>query len=175
MISPRQIGVLRGMWIGASVTIGTLGFAIASPPRGLLPGKLFASAIERALAFDVWLLVCLLAHIALLARHRFVTPEDIDGGALSPGTPRAHALQGALQNTLEQTVLAIPTHLAWAALMPRDWQAAIPAAVALFVVGRVLFAWGYTRGAPARALGFALTFYPTVGLIAMLVWRVTVG
>jgi len=34
----------------------------------------------------------------------------------------------------------------------------------MFVIGRILFAVGYAGGAPARAFGFALTFYPTVFL-----------
>jgi uncharacterized membrane protein YecN with MAPEG domain len=39
----------------------------------------------------------------------------------------------------------------------------------MFFVGRLLFIRGYADGAPARALGFALTFYPTqLMLIAVL-------
>ena len=40
-----------------------------------------------------------------------------------------------------------------------------PTAGLLFVIGRIAFFAGYARGAPARALGFALTFYPTVLLL----------
>ena len=35
----------------------------------------------------------------------------------------------------------------------------------MFLLGRVLFFAGYAGGAPRRALGFALTFYPTVTLL----------
>ena len=163
------------MLLGAATTIVLLTLAIVSPPRFLLPPTLFAQSIERALAWDVFVILCLLAHIGSLACHRFLTPADIDGSGPTPGTERAQALQGLLQNTLEQVVLAVPTHLAWAALMPRNWQAAIPAAVVLFVSGRVLFWWGYMRGAPARALGFALTFYPTAAMLLLLLLRVVVG
>jgi len=38
-------------------------------------------------------------------------------------------------------------------------------AAILFVFGRILFWRGYARGAPARALGFALTFYPTLAML----------
>jgi hypothetical protein len=48
----------------------------------------------------------LMLSIGLLARHRMLTPEDIDGGGLTEGTPRAHQLQAILQNTLEQSTLA---------------------------------------------------------------------
>jgi hypothetical protein len=38
----------------------------------------------------------------------------------------------------------------------------------MFGLGRLLFLLFYARGAPARALGFTLTFYPTVGLYLFL-------
>ena len=50
---------------------------------------------------------------------------------------------------------------------PRGWQGALPAAACLFVGGRVRFARGYAHGAPHRAVGFALTFYPTQALMIM--------
>jgi hypothetical protein len=34
--------------------------------------------------------------------------------------------------------------------------------VGLFLLGRVLFIGGYRKGAGGRALGFGLTFYPTL-------------
>jgi uncharacterized membrane protein YecN with MAPEG domain len=55
--------------------------------------------------------------------------------------------------------------------MPRAFQAAVPVAAILFVIGRVLFWRGYAAGAPHRALGFALTFYPQlVMLLAIAGW-----
>jgi uncharacterized membrane protein YecN with MAPEG domain len=41
----------------------------------------------------------------------------------------------------------------------------------VFFVGRILFWRGYARGAPARALGFALTFYPSVAMILLILGR----
>ena len=55
--------------------------------------------------------------------------------------------------------------------MPQTWQAAVPAAAILFFVGRVLFWRGYAHGASARALGFALTFYPSVAMLLLVVGR----
>jgi hypothetical protein len=129
-----------------------------------------ASAGERlafALQADVFLALWLGVSIGLLARHRFFTPEDIDGGGLSRGSETANVLQATLQNTLEQTVLAVLVHLAWAALMPVSWIAAIPAAAILFLCGRMLFVRGYRGGAPSRAVGFALTFYPSVLMLVI--------
>lgn len=39
-----------------------------------------------------------------------------------------------------------------------------PAAVALFLVGQIIFVARYKGGAAARYFGFAVTFYPTAAL-----------
>lgn len=179
MLTEKQRGVLRGMLLGVVVTLLALALAIVAAPGVLLPGDNdAASAIAHALRWDILLVLWLAANIAMLARHRFFTPADIDGGGLSDGTSTARILQSILQNTLEQVVLALSVHLVWAATMPWRWQAAIPAAAMLFFLGRVLFWRGYARGAPARALGFALTFYPTVAMlvvaVAHIVWDLVV-
>lgn len=75
-------------------------------------------------------------------------------------------LQALLQNTLEQVLLAVLAHGAFAVLAPAEWLGLIPTFTVLFVVGRVLFAAGYAGGAGGRALGFALTFLPTMALCA---------
>lgn len=119
------------------------------------------------LAAALWLAVA----VARLARHRFFSDEDIDG-VLGAGTVHARILQSLVQNTLEQTVLAVVAYGAW--LLTGAPIATAWIAVACFSVGRLLFFVGYDRGAAARSLGFALTFYPTVGLLvasAIRLWR----
>jgi len=179
MLTEKQRGVLGGMVAGLGVTILGLGAAIVVRPQALLPGEDVSSAIVHALRWDVLLVVWLALNVGMLAKHRFFTPADIDGGGLSEGTSAAKVLQSILQNTLEQVVLAFSVHLIWAAAMPRTWQAAVPAAAMLFFVGRLSFWRGYAHGAPARAVGFALTFYPTVGLLVLsvgrLAWEVVAG
>jgi len=139
-------------------------------PDGLTPEDALIPRLSSALKWDLLLLASLITTIALLARHRFFTPEDIDGSALTAGTAKATLLQSIIQNTLEQTVIAFMAHVVWALTMPLVWQGVIPVAAVLFVVGRLLFGMGYASGAPARALGFALTFYPTVLMtLAMIV------
>jgi len=39
----------------------------------------------------------------------------------------------------------------------------------MFLVGRLFFFAGYANGAPSRAYGFGLTFYPTVMLLLFVV------
>ena len=80
-----------------------------------------------------------------------------------------------LQNTLQQVAVAIPVHVALAALIVSSMPL-IVALTAFFALGRVLFWVGYANGAKARALGFALTFYPSlVGLIIAMVAAVHLG
>lgn len=169
MLTDKQQGVLRGMAAGVIATLLALTVSIVAPPRAFASEPGYPAALAHALTWDVLVVVCLLVNIGLLARHRFFTPDDIDGGGLTKGTPQAQVLQSTLQNTLEQTVLAVSVHAIWAVTMPHTWQAAVPAAAILFLVGRVLFWRGYARGAPARALGFALTFYPSVAMVLLIV------
>ena len=169
MLSDKQQGVLRGMLAAVAITLVVLALAIAAPPQAFIHA--FPGSLAQALKWDTLVVACLMLCIGLLARHRFFTPEDIDGGGLTSGTAKAHVLQSGLQNTLEQAVLAISAHVAWAASMPASWQAAVPAAAVLFVLGRVLFLRGYAHGAAARAIGFALTFYPSVAMLLAILGR----
>jgi hypothetical protein len=168
-LTDKQTGVFKGMVAGLAITVASLGFAIF----GLESPVLVADAsLAHAIKWDTLVVACLAVNIALLARHRFFTPDDIDGGGLSKGTPTAQILQSTLQNTLEQTVLALAVHAVWSSVMPPTWQLAIPAASILFIVGRILFWRGYARGAPARALGFGLTFYPSLLMLLVIVFRI---
>ena len=160
-LTARQRGVARGMAIAATCTLVAIAASAAWQPAALLPGDNTVARIAFAFKWDLLPAVCLLVAIGRLARHRFFTPEDIDGGGLFSATPRAQVLQSVLQNTLEQVVLASLAYSIWAVAMPHAWLGSIPAAAVLFVVGRLLFFHGYERGASARAIGFALTFYPS--------------
>ena len=161
----KQRGVLHGIISGAAISIAVIAGAIIASPTLLSPQATAGERLAFALQADAFVALWLAISVGLLARHRFFSPDDIDGGGLSRGTETASVLQATLQNTLEQSVLAVLVHLAWASLTPVSWIAAVPAAVVLFLCGRVLFARGYRGGAPSRALGFALTFYPSVLMI----------
>ena len=157
------------MVAGAATSLVVILCAIFVGPTVLSPEATAGDRLAFALQADAFIALWLGVSIALLAKHRFFTPEDIDGGGLSRGSETANFLQATLQNTLEQSVLAVLVHLAWAVLMPVSWIAAIPAGVILFLLGRVLFLRGYRGGAPSRAVGFALTFYPTVLMLVLVV------
>jgi hypothetical protein len=172
----KQRGVLKGIIPGAAITLVVIAGAVLLWPMALSPEASSGERLAFAISIDAFIALWLGISVGLLARHRFFTPEDIDGGGLSRGSETANVLQSTLQNTLEQSVLAVLTHLAWSILMPVAWISAIPAAVLLFLCGRVLFVRGYRGGAPSRALGFALTFYPSVAMVIVVVvtsvWKV---
>jgi hypothetical protein len=168
-LTVKQRGVLKGISIGAAITVVVIVGAILAGPMVLSPEATVAERLSFALWADVFIALWLGICIAVLARHRFFTPGDIDGGGLTRGSETASVLQATLQNTLEQTVLAVLVHLTWATLMPVSWMSALPAAVVLFLVGRLLFLLGYRGGAPSRALGFALTYYPSLLMLVIVV------
>jgi hypothetical protein len=168
VLTAKQRGVRSGIITGATITLAVLVAAVLADPIQLSPETSIGGRIAFALKTDAVIALWLAVSVGVLAHHRFFTPEDIDGGGLTRGTQKAHILQATLQNTLEQTVLAVLVHAMWAITMPLTWISAIPAAAVLFLCGRVLFVRGYSGGAPSRALGFTLTFLPSV-LMAIVV------
>lgn len=158
-----QAGVAAGMAAGFVATVAAFAWpSLPAVPTGM-EGRI-ALWLAASVSAALWLLI----GVALLARHRFFSPADIDGGGLSEGTPTARLLQSLIQNTLEQAVLAIPAYGAWLWLAPEGRRGLVIVCAGLFGLGRLLFFLGYRFGAPARALGFTLTFYPTVGLYLFL-------
>lgn len=168
-LTTKQRGVIAGMAGAAAVAVVAMAAAIVISPTALRSAPDILGRLSFLAAWDLLVVVWLLAAIGNLARHRFFTPADIDGGGLTAGTDTARINQSILQNTLEQVVLAVVIHAAAVVLLPIAWTPAIPVAAVLFAVGRLLFWRGYRGGAPARAAGFALTFYPTVLLFLIVV------
>ena len=158
-----QAGVALGMAAGFAATFAAFAWPRLPPVPPGTDDRL-ALWLAASLAVASWLLI----GVVLLARHRFFTPADIEGGGLTEGTATAKLLQTLIQNTLEQAALAIPAYGAWLWLMPEGRRGLVIACAGLFFLGRLLFFALYAQGAPWRALGFTLTFYPTVGLYLFL-------
>lgn len=168
-LSPPQVGVAKGMAF-ALVTVAT-GF-ILTDWYWAGTAEAWASTADRLHLLATALLfpgLTLMFCIGRLAKHRFFTPEDIDGGALTPGTATARLLQALLQNTLEQLVIAIIAYFSAGMLLAPKMLPLVPAAALMFTLGRVLFFRGYQNGAAHRAFGFALTFYSSVALMLLTV------
>ncbi len=164
-LSAKQGGVLRGMAGGAAIALAVIVVGAWLNPFAFPPDLAIGERVSVALQSGSLLAICLAVAIGRLARHRFFTPEDIDGGGIQPASDRAALLQTLLQNTLEQSVLAFLVYVAWAAAMPSAWLSVVPLAAAVFAVGRILFFAGYAKGAPARALGFTMAFYPSIAML----------
>ncbi|MEE7545919.1 MAPEG family protein, partial [Xanthomonas sp. Kuri4-1] len=93
------------------------------------------------------------------------TPQDLEWRRADDQQRQSQLLQTLIQNTLEQLAIALPAYTAWSILAPDPLVHLAPASSILFLCGRIFFFFGYRHGASGRAFGFALTFYPTVGLL----------
>jgi len=164
-----QLGVVRGMGLAMLTAVAAFAFSATYVSRVWVVG----SGLDMRATVAAWSLVlpafALFVCIARLAKHRFFTPEDIHGSALTSGSEKAKLLQALLQNTLEQSCLALPVYIATSLVAPAPLLPVVPAAAVMFLFGRLFFFAGYAKGAPARAYGFGLTFYPTVLLLLFLV------
>lgn len=138
---------------------------------GMEAGERIAFALKAEILVFLWLAGCVRA----VSSGRFRSPTDIRGSAYAPPSPAIAVQAAVLQNSLEQTVLAVGAHLALAAVLRGDELVLIPALVLLYLAGRVSFAAAYARGAAARAFGMALTGASTMAAfgiaIAVLVAR----
>jgi uncharacterized MAPEG superfamily protein len=171
-LTDKQSGVLKGIVIGAVITVVVIAGSIILGPKFLAQGLSASERIAFSLKSDLAITFILAISISRLARHRFFTAKDIDGSGLTQSTETAKVMQATLQNTLEQAVLAVLVHMTWVVTMPADRDATIPAAAVLFLTGRILFIRGYSGGAPSRALGFALTFYPSMLMLVIILAQV---
>ncbi|MEO1986396.1 MAG: MAPEG family protein [Martelella sp.] len=166
-----QRRVAFGMAASMAIALVAIAAALLLADGPSLP---VADRLAFAARADVFVIIWLAAAIANVARLRFFSPQDMDGSGMSEASEKVRIGNAVLQNTLEQAVLAIPVHLALAALLPRP-AALIMVLVGLFSVGRALFWFGYRKGAAARAFGFALTFYPSLLSLVLAVFFLLTG
>ena len=164
-LTEKQRGVIWGMSLGGLIALILVGAGILINPFGYVDPLSTSERLGVVLRAGLAPAFFVMLSIGLLARHRMLTPEDIDGAALSEGTLRTRQLQAILQNTLEQAVLAFMVYLVWAFVVPTRWLSVVPLAAIAFAVGRILFMRGYAKGAPARALGFTLSFYVSSAML----------
>jgi glutathione S-transferase len=78
------------------------------------------------------------------------------------GDPYFERVLRVQQNTLEQLVLFLPTLWIFA-LVVNPIAAAILGTV--WILGRILYAWGYYQAAEKRGPGFGLSFLATIVLL----------
>ncbi len=169
----EQRRVAVGMALGLAITVLAWALAASWEPVDM-PVQPVVERLQAALRIDLFVIGWLAAAIANVARLRFFSHDDIAGSRVGPGSKPVQDAIAILQNTLEQCALAIPTHLAFATLADHPMRV-LTTLTALFCAGRALFWIGYRHGAHGRALGFALTFYPTVALLGMSLVRLVMG
>ncbi|WP_159783191.1 MAPEG family protein [Sodalinema gerasimenkoae] len=91
------------------------------------------------------------------ARFKYkVSPPATSG---NPDFERVFRVQ---QNTVEQIVLFIPALWVFSLFVSQIWGAALGA---VWVIGRILFAWGYYQAPEKRAAGFGISSLVTIALL----------
>lgn len=91
------------------------------------------------------------------ARFKYkISPPQMTG---NPDFERVIRVQ---QNTLEQLIIFLPSLWLFSSFVSPVWAAGIGA---LWIVGRILFAWGYYQAAEKRTLGFGITSLATITLL----------
>lgn len=142
---------------------------------GLSPATDIGERIAFTLKADLLMFIWLAGCVGAVSRGRFYSPADIRDSAFGPPS-RAIAIRAAvLQNSLEQTVLAFGGHLTLAVLLRGLELILIPLLVALFLAGRVTFAFGYAKGASGRAFGMVLTAASIIVSYGLVVGLVVAG
>ena len=161
-LTDKQRGVLKRMLLGLLIALTIVIGCGAGNPLGFPTGMALIDRLSIAVQCTLVPGLFMMIAVARMARQRFFSPEDIDGGVTATDTPRAQLLQTLLQNTLEQSLIALLVYLGWALTMPATWLSVVPVAAMAFAIGRILFFLSYEKGAPSRALGFAMTCSATV-------------
>lgn len=93
-----------------------------------------------------------------MARGRYNCPAPATSG--NEMFERYYRVQ---MNTLEQLVIFIPAIVLFAWVHDPEWAAAIGA---IWVIGRLIYFRSYVRDPRSRALGFAMTAFPSLGMLA---------
>ena len=122
------------------------------------------SLLDRITFTLLWLMLfslSVVAGIAYIASVRLFTPAI---NALDKEAEKYVAISlRYLQNTFEQFCLHLVALLVLSTHLSANSMHLIPLLVGLFLIGRVLFAFGYSKQYQLyRATGFALTFYSTL-------------
>lgn len=123
---------------------------------------------------EIFAALTLLAGVMAVAGQRFFSDHAIEGQTEGLSDALSINLR-YIQNTLEQLVLLVITHMAYAATADNSEMKIIPILVSLFLIGRVCFWVGYHQSPVSRAFGFAVTFYPSVVMMVITLWRIGDG
>lgn len=169
-LTADQRGVVRngGLAITFAIVFGAPAyFWLPAASVGAVDLDGAAERMAFAVKWDIPILLWLAGCVRQVSRGRFNSPADIGGSAFSDPSAVIAIPRAVLQNSLEQTVLALGAHLALAATLRGRELVLIPILVACYLAGRAWFAFGYGRGAPGRAGGMMLTAGPTIAALIL--------
>jgi uncharacterized membrane protein YecN with MAPEG domain len=166
-LKAKQHSIVRAAIVSLVLLASIYGTVYSLQPRLLMPAKIpNRSEFESRLSMARWMLplvIQMLYCVHVVAAKRAYKAEWIDGSAFETKLTEDMKISIAiLQNTVEQTVIFVLAHMICIVTMPTKMLCLIPISAISFLVGRVLFARGYSQGAPGRALGFLLTIYPSM-------------
>lgn len=130
-------------------------------------------AIKWTLPVLLWLVGC----VAAVSQGRFWSPfpDDRKGSASTEPSPAIAVRRAVLQNSLEQTVIALGSLLLLATVLRGAELILIPVVVLLYLTGRVAFAVGYAKEPIARAFGMVVTGTSLGFAIVLAGWLIAVG
>ena len=160
------------------VAAGALTMGYLWLPPDLVGVTGFMTAADRVaftLKWDLPIFLWLAGCVGGVSQGRFWTAADRKGSAFGPPGPKIAVGAAVLQNSLEQTVLAVGAHLILAAVLSAEDLNLIPLLVLLYLVGRATFAIGYARSPIARAFGMALTGAPLAFAYVLAAWLILTG
>ncbi len=78
------------------------------------------------------------------------------------GDPNFERVVRVQQNTLEQLVFFLPVLWLFSVYVSPIWGAGIGS---LWIIGRIIFAWGYYQAAEKRIVGFAISTLSSMSLL----------
>lgn len=156
VMTEEQKGVALGALSAAVASVIVLGVSYYFLSELLVQLSLSAREASALIA------LALLFTIGHIGNKRYFHEDIIQGQAYDKPGNRLQIDKAVLQNTLEQTILAITVYGGLEAITPDLALLLLPGLVFLFLLGRLFFTICYAKGAHGRAFGFGLTFYPTV-------------
>ena len=167
-LKQEQQRVYRGAALAFVVCSAILGLAHMFLPRLVqFPGDDLASRLTFWAGASLFVVIWIMAGVGMVSRGRRHSVEDIRGSAYSPPSDRIAVPVAFLQNTLEQSVVAMFVQLALILLVGSDALPLVAGSVLLFGIGRATFLAGYPKGAGARSFGMAVTALPSLFAFAL--------
>jgi len=172
----RMIAMRSALAIALTVAaVGAAWFWLPPALLGATPGMATADRLAYALKADLPIFLWLGGCLRAVASIRFRSDADRPGSAYAAPSSRLAVPAAVLQNSLEQTVLAIGAHLALATVLRGEEMILLPVLVVLYLLGRAAFALEYARGAAARAFGMALTGASTIAAFGIAIVLMGLG